>query len=97
MANVPEGWSKWDPVEHIRDSEDAEALINEALECGDPDLLQEVLGIVARARGMGKIAAETGLNEKSLYRALSKRGNPRLSTINKVLKSMGLRLAVVAL
>lgn len=97
MVNIPDGWSKWDPVDHIRNTEDAEALINEALESGDPELLQEVLGIVARARGMGKIAQDTGLNEKSLYRALSKRGNPRLSTINKVLKSMGLRLAVVAI
>ena len=34
------------------------------------------------------------LNRENLYRMLSPRGNPQLSSLNALLHSMGLRLAV---
>jgi len=41
---------------------------------------------------MAKIAKETGLNPKSLYRALSREGNPELETFIKVVRALGLHL-----
>jgi probable addiction module antidote protein len=41
---------------------------------------------------MSEIARSTGLSRESLYRALSERGNPSLSTVLRVTKALGLRL-----
>jgi len=41
---------------------------------------------------MTRIAGDTGLNQKSLYRALSGEGNPELETFIKVVRALGLQL-----
>ena len=68
-----------------------------ALEDDDePGVLLIALRHVAQARGVGKIAKAAGIGQESLYRALSARGNPRLSTLAAVMKAIGLRLTVEA-
>ena len=50
---------------------------------------------VAEAQGgLGRLAEETGLNRAGIYRALSPRGNPRLDTMEKVLRHLGFRLSI---
>ena len=44
---------------------------------------------------MHRIATDAGVSRESLYRSLSKDGNPRFSTIVKVLDAMGLAFRVV--
>jgi probable addiction module antidote protein len=44
--------------------------------------------------GIPKVAAAAGLNANSLYRALSRNGNPELSTLLAVVRTMGLQLSV---
>jgi probable addiction module antidote protein len=51
---------------------------------------------LAQARGIAKVAKAAGIERESLYRALSVRGNPRLSTLVAVTKAIGLRLTVEA-
>jgi probable addiction module antidote protein len=52
---------------------------------------------VAEARGgIAKVAKAAGIERESLYRALSARGNPRLSTLVAVTKALGLKLTVEA-
>ena len=65
---------------------------------GDPSFITHALGVVARARGMTQIAKDAGFlsQGESLYRALGENGNPEFSTVLKVAKALGLRLAVVA-
>jgi len=41
---------------------------------------------------IAKIAKAAGIERESLYRALSPRGNPRLSTLVAVTKAIGLKL-----
>ena len=48
------------------------------------------------ARGIAKVAKAAGIERESLYRALSRRGNPRLSTLVAVTKAIGLKLTVEA-
>jgi len=43
---------------------------------------------------MAKVAKAAGIERESLYRALSPRGNPRLSTLFAVTRAMGLALTV---
>jgi len=52
---------------------------------------------IAEARGgIAKVAKAAGVERESLYRALSVRGNPRLSTLVAVTKAVGLKLTVEA-
>ncbi len=52
---------------------------------------------IAEARGgLAKVAKAAGIERESLYRALSTRGNPRLSTLVAVTKAVGLKLTVEA-
>jgi probable addiction module antidote protein len=69
-----------------------------ALEDADePKVLLTALRRVAEARGgVAKVAKAAGIERESLYRALSPRGNPRLSTLVAVTKAVGLKLTVEA-
>jgi probable addiction module antidote protein len=69
-----------------------------ALEDNDePSVLLVALRRVAEARGgIAKVAKAAGIERESLYRALSVRGNPRLSTLVAVAKAVGLKLTVEA-
>ncbi|MEN6452583.1 MAG: addiction module antidote protein [Thermoguttaceae bacterium] len=61
----------------------------------EPKVLLIALRHLADARGgIAKIAKAAGIERESLYRALSPRGNPRLSTLFAVTKAMGLTLTV---
>jgi len=49
---------------------------------------------VADERGISKLARESNLNRENLYRILSLKGNPKLTSLNSVLHSMGLKIAI---
>ncbi len=83
---------RWDPAEHLETTADAVAYLDAALEDGDPQLVAAVLGDIAKAVGMTKIAAAAGLGRESLYKSLSATGNPELATVLKVMRAAGLRL-----
>ncbi len=59
-----------------------------------PEMFLKALRNVAEARQMATVAKEAGVRRESLYRTLSKRGNPRLDTLNAVLRVLGLRIAI---
>jgi probable addiction module antidote protein len=66
-------------------------------ESDDPQTLLIALRRIADSRGgVAKVAKEAGVERESLYRALSAKGNPRLSTLLAVTKAVGLRLTVEA-
>src|SRR5882672_2548729 len=85
-------------VRRIRkDSDFAAEYLKAALEDGDePSALLIALRHLAQAQGIAKVAKAAGIERESLYRALSARGNPRLSTLVAVTKAIGLRLTVEA-
>jgi len=62
----------------------------------EPGVLLVALRHLAQAQGIAKVAKAAGVERESLYRALSERGNPRLSTLYAVTKAVGLRLTVEA-
>lgn len=86
-------------VRQLREDPDfAAEYLKAALEDSDePRVLLVALRRVAEARGgIAKVAKAAGVERESLYRALSARGNPRLSTLVAVTKAMGLKLTVEA-
>ena len=84
--------SVWDASEYLEDEQDAIGYINAAAELDDPALLQAAIGDVAKARGMGQLAKEAGVGRESLYKSLSRDGNPSLRTIAKIVKALGGRI-----
>jgi probable addiction module antidote protein len=86
-------------IEELRASaEFAAEYLRAALEDEDePRVLLHVLRQITEARGgIAKVAKAAGIQRESLYRALSARGNPRLSTLAAVAKAVGLKLTVEA-
>ena len=75
----------------------AAAYLQAALEdSDDPKVLLVALRQLAMAHGVAKVAKAAGIERESLYRALSPRGNPRLSTLVAVTRAMGVSLSVKA-
>lgn len=93
---MPLETTPFDAAEYLDTPESQAELMADAFETGDPAYIAHALGIVARARGMSSIAKEAGVTREALYRALSEKGDPRLSTLMGVMKAMGLRLSVEA-
>jgi probable addiction module antidote protein len=70
-------------------------VLNAILEDGNQAELLTVLRHMAQAfGGVRAVAEQAHLNPTQLYRTLSPKGNPALSSLSAILKAMGLRLAV---
>ena len=83
---------EFDEAAFLETDEDIAAYVTEALATGDAALITHALGVIARTRGMSRIARETGLSRESLYRALSSEGNPEFVTVLRIMEALGLRL-----
>ena len=86
----------WDSAQYLETKEDIADYLEAVLEIGDAALLSHALGVIARAKGMTQIASEAGMGRESLYKALSKQGNPEFATVLKVIHALGLKLKVAA-
>jgi probable addiction module antidote protein len=79
----------------LKNPEAAAAYLDACLADENPEVFLLALRDVADARGgIRALSADTNLNRESLYRMLSKSGNPSLDSLTAVLNACGLRLAV---
>ena len=83
-------------IERLRDPKKAIAYLNAALkDCKDgsqesQQLLLLAFKTVAEAQGsMAEISKKASLSRESLYKALSKKGNPKLTTLTALISAMG--------
>lgn len=83
----------FDPADYLDTPAAQTELLADAVESGDAKYIAIALGTIARARGMTKVAEGSGVTREALYRALSKDGDPRLSTLLGVAKALGLKLS----
>jgi probable addiction module antidote protein len=81
-------------IESLKDPAEAAAYLTAALEEKDDAALLLALRNVAEARGIARLAAKTKLNRENLYRMLSSKGNPRLSSFTALLNALNLKLAI---
>ena len=93
---VPIETTKWDVQDYLKTAEARVAYLEAAFEDGDPKLISIALGDVARSMGMTNVAKEAGITREALYKSLSDKGDPKLSTLLGVLKALGLRVTVVS-
>ena len=89
---MTEKLSDYDPADALKSDEAIEVFLTDAFETGDARHIAAALGVVARAKGMTKIAQETGLAREQLYKTLSENGNPTLETTLAVLKAIGFEM-----
>lgn len=87
----------FDPSRYLQNEASIAAYLEAVLEQGDSSLFLDALGDVAKARGMSRLAKESGLTRESLYRSLSSGSQPRFETIQRVLHALGVKIHLQAL
>lgn len=80
----------WDPVEHLHDHQDCIGYLDVALEEDDPVLVFEVLGDIARFKGMNEVAEALGDNSGQIFEAPSAEQVAQLGVVLKALRALGL-------
>ena len=81
-------------IHSLKNPRETAEYVNAALEEGDLDVFLLAIRNVAEAHGMTSVSRKAKLNRVSLYRMLSKRGNPEFQSVSRLLSSCGLKLAV---
>lgn len=74
------------------EGDQAAKYLNACYEEGPDVFLQGLRDVVEAQGGMTRTARLAKLNRESLYRQLSRRGNPSLASLNAVLNALGLKL-----
>jgi probable addiction module antidote protein len=82
----------FDAADHLDNDEVIAEYLNAALEDENPDVFLRAIANVAKARGMSKLAADSGLGRESLYKALAPGAKPRYDTVLKLIKALGVEL-----
>jgi probable addiction module antidote protein len=93
---MAEKLSVYDPAEDLGSAPAMAQFMAEAFATEDAGYIAHALGVVARAKGMAQIAAQTGLSREQLYRSFSAQGNPTLKTTIAVMKALGVELTAKA-
>lgn len=84
-----------DLIKDLKNRKEAATYLNAALESGDKKAFLLALRNVLEAQGgMTRIARRTKLNRVSLYKMLSKGGNPALENIMSLLNVIGAKFQV---
>ena len=84
-----------DLIGALKDPREAAAYLSAAIEESDLALFLLALRNVAEANGgMAAVSEKAKLNRESMYRMLSKKGNPEIRSILTLLHSMGLKLSI---
>nr|WP_224007936.1 addiction module antidote protein [Aureimonas sp. SA4125] len=86
----------FDASNYLGDSSAQVSLLEDAFQSGETAYIAAALGVIARARGMTQVAREAGITREALYKALSAEGDPKLSTLLGVVRSLGLQLRAEA-
>lgn len=89
-------FAPFDASDYLDNEEVIAEYLTAALEDPDPEVFLSAVANVAKARGIGKVAQDSGLGRESLYKALTPGAKPRYETIRKLMDALGVKLTVVA-
>lgn len=88
MKNI----AAFDAADYLENETVIAEYLNAALEDENPDVFLQAIADVAKARGMSKLATDTGLGRESLYKALAPGAKPRYDTVIKLVRALGVEL-----
>lgn len=83
----------FDAARYLKSRKAQAELLTDALATGDAGYIANALGVIARARGMTEVARGAGVTREALYKTLSQDGDPKLTTLLGVIKSLGFKLS----
>ena len=75
-----------------KDPREAAEYLNACLEDSEEVFLLGLRNVVEARGGVGGLSRTTELNRENLYRSLSKKGNPKLSSLSSILEAVGIQL-----
>jgi probable addiction module antidote protein len=81
-------FNKFEASNYIKSEEQALDYLKTMFDENGTQGFLQALGDIAKAKGMGNISKETGLGRESLYKSLSKNGNPSFNNVVKTLKAL---------
>lgn len=81
--------------ENLQDPKEAAGYLQACLEDSEESFLMGLRDVVEARLGITGLSKKTCLNRETLYRTLSKKGNPKLSSLTAILKACGIKLDVV--
>lgn len=85
----------FDAADYLDSEETIAEYLSVALADPNPDVFLAAVADVAKARGMAKLAQDTGLARESLYKALRPGSKPRYDTIRKILSALNVKIQAV--
>jgi probable addiction module antidote protein len=86
--------TKYNSTDYLKTDEDIKEYLNASFKTGNNKLIARALGDVAKIKGMSKIAKSTKLDRSNLYNSLSEQGDPKLSTVTKLLSTFGFSVSI---
>jgi probable addiction module antidote protein len=86
--------SQYKTTDYLKTETEIKEYLKASFETGDSKLIARALGDVAKLKGMSKTAKTTKLDRSSLYESLTEQGDPKLSTITKLIKSFGYSISI---
>jgi len=92
-----EGLTDFNVVDYLNSPEAIAAYINDVISSGNSDLMKEAIKNVLQAKGVAKIAEQSGLTREGVYKALRPSSKPQWDTIRSLLTGLGLEVRVVAI
>ncbi|MEN3951976.1 addiction module antidote protein [Iodidimonas sp. SYSU 1G8] len=86
---MPRQTKAFDASKYIRTPAAEARFLSDALESGHAGHIADALGVIAKARGISKIARDSGLPRATIYSALNHGANPTLETVLKIAAALG--------
>ena len=85
----------WDMTDNINTKEEVYAYLYGALEENDIETLFDIIGAIARSKGMMVIVQELGISRENIYESFPAESNPSFSTVQKVLDILGYKMQIM--
>ena len=92
-----DGLTDFNVVDVLTSPEAIAAYINDVISAGNADLMKQAIKNVLQAKGVAKIAEQSGLTREGVYKALRPASKPKWDTIRSLLAGLGLEVRVVAI
>jgi probable addiction module antidote protein len=86
--------SNYTSTDYLKTEADIKEYLQASFATGNSKLIARALGDVAKLKGMSQVAKNTKLDRSSLYDSLTEKGDPKLSTVTKLVKSFGYSVSI---
>ena len=89
-------FAPFDPVDYLDSEETIAEYLTVAANDPNPDIFLAAIANVAKARGMSKLANDSGMGRESLYKALRPGAKPRYETVARIVSALGAKITFSA-